>query len=131
MPLVRDLVAAGMGVRFETEQRAVVAYELHIAEGGLKLSTGLEHTAGSSMSSDGTNRTYTSASMAFDTLVRNIANFVGAPVTDHTELEGNYFINLTLPMNRDALPAALEEATGLKLVPTEKEVEVVVVKPAR
>lgn len=130
MPLVRDLVAAGMGVRFETEQRKIPAYELRLAEGGLKLEPGLEQASGSGMSSDGVNIVYTSASMPFDLLVRNIAGFVSAPVTDQTGLEGNYFINLTLPMDRDAVPAALEEATGLKLVPVEKEIEVIVVKPA-
>lgn len=130
MPIVRDLVAAGLGVRLEKQRRVVDAYALQVSQSGLKLQPGLDTPSGSSAESDGTNLTVTSTSASLNTLVGNLSALLEMPVIDRTGLDGLYFISLTLPMDTAVLPAAFEEAAGLVLVPVREEIEVTVVKPA-
>src|SRR5690606_7760491 len=108
----------------------VDAYELRVAEDGVKLEPGLER-AGSSASSDGTSYTITSASASMRMIVNNLSGLLGGPVIDRTGLQGPYFLNLTLPMDAEAIPAALEDRTGLTLRPMKQEIEVTIIKPAK
>ncbi|MCW5757119.1 MAG: TIGR03435 family protein [Phycisphaeraceae bacterium] len=131
MPLVREMVAAGLGVRLEKQRRVVDAWELRVAEGGLKLEPGLDRPSGSSVTSDGTSLTVTSSSAAIANLANTLSHTMRGPVLDRTGLDGSYFLNLTLPMSADDLPKALEEAAGLVLVPTRHEIEFTIIRPAK
>lgn len=130
LPLVREMVLAGLGVRLEKHRRVVDAWELRVAEGGLKLEPGLDRPSGSSVTSDGTSLTLTSSSAAIANLANTLSGTMRGPVLDRTGLDGSYFLNLTLPMSADDLPKALEEAAGLVLVPIKEEIEFTLVKPA-
>lgn len=131
MPAVRDLITAGLGVRLETEMREVDAYELRVADTGLKLKdSGADRHLGTSSTMNGSTITITSASASMTTIVGNVASIMGAPVVDGTEHEGYLFLNLDLTADKAKLPEELLEQAGLILVPTRHEIEFTIIKPA-
>ena len=131
MPLVRQLVTAGMGVRIETEMRRVDAYELRIAGTGLKLeSSGFDQPQGISSMSNGIALTITSASAPMAVVAGNISGLLGAPVLDATGHEGYLFLDLNLTADKTKLPQELLKQAGLTLVPTKHEIEITIIRPA-
>ncbi|MEQ8845355.1 MAG: TIGR03435 family protein [Phycisphaerales bacterium] len=131
MPAVRDLITAGLGVRLETEMREVDAYELRIADSGLKLKdSGMDRHMGVSSMHNGFTTTITSASASMATVVGNVAGIMGAPVLDRTEHDGYLFLDLDLTADKAKLPEELLEQAGLILVPTTHEIEITIIKPA-
>jgi len=131
MPAVRELVTAGLGVRLETEMREVDAYELRIADSGLKLKdSGMDRHQGMSTMHNGTFMTITSASASMATVAGNVAGIVGAPVLDRTDYDGYLFLDLDLTADKAKLPEELLEQAGLVLVPIRHEIEFTIIKPA-
>jgi uncharacterized protein (TIGR03435 family) len=131
MPLVRQLVTAGMGVRIEIEMRQVDAYELRIAGTGLKLeSSGFDQPQGISSMSNGIALKITSASAPMAVVAGNISGLLGAPVLDATGHEGYLFLDLNLTADKAKLPEELLDQAGLTLVPTRHEIEITIIRPA-
>ncbi|MFI4915144.1 MAG: TIGR03435 family protein [Phycisphaerales bacterium JB060] len=131
IPAVRELVTTGLGVRLETEMREVDAYELRIADTGLKLKdSGMDRALGMSTMSNGMSTTITSASASMTSLIGNVAGIMGAPVLDRTEHDGYLFLDLDLTADKAKLPEELLEQAGLVLVPTRHEIEFTIIKPA-
>lgn len=131
IPAVRELITAGLGVRLETEMREVDAYELRIADSGLKLKdSGMDRALGMSTMSNGMSTTITSASASMTSLVGNVAGIMGAPVLDRTEHDGYLFLDLDLTADKAKLPEELLDQAGIILVPTRHEIEFTIIKPA-
>lgn len=131
MPAIRELILAGLGVRLETESREIDAYELRIADTGLKLQdSGMDRQLGISSQTTGTSTTITSASGKMATVAGFISSTVGAPVLNRTEHEGYLFLDLQLPADIDKLRETLLDKAGLVLVPTKHEIEITIIKPA-
>ena len=130
MPAIRELILAGLGVRLETETREVDAYELRIADTGLKLQdSGMDRQLGISSQTTGTSTTITSASGKMATVAGFISGTVGAAVLNRTEHEGYLFLDLELPADIEKLREALLDQAGLVLVPTKHEIEFTTIKP--
>lgn len=131
MPAIQELILAGLGVRLETETREIDAYELRIADTGLKLQdSGMDRQLGISSQTTGTSTTITSASGKMATVAGFISSTVGAPVLNRTEHEGYLFLDLELPADIDKLRETLLDKAGLILVHTKHEIEFTTIKPA-
>lgn len=131
MPAVRELITVGLGVRLETEMREVDAYELRIADTGLKLQdSGMDRQLGFSSMSNGMSTTITSTSGKLATVAGFVSGMLGAPVLDRTDHEGYLFLDLDLTADKTKLPEELLDQAGLILVPTKHEIEFAIIKPA-
>lgn len=129
MQAARTLISVGLGVTITKDRRTVDGYELRVGERGVLLPEGGAERSGSSISTNGETMTLTCASMPHSQFVSTIAQQVGAPIDDTTGLEGNYFFEQVLPLERGEFIETVEKETGLVLVPKALEVEVLVVSP--
>ena len=131
LPVVRELILAGLGVRLETETREVDAFELRIADSGLKLQdSGVDRQLGISSQTTATSTTITSASGKMATLAGFISSIVSAPVLNRTDHEGFLYFELELPTDKQELAEMLLDEAGLILVPTRHEIEFTTITPA-
>lgn len=131
MPAVRELIAAGMGVRLESSRREIDAYELRVADSGLRLQdSGIDRQLGVSSRTTGTSTTVTSTSGKMATLAGFVSGALGVPVLDRTEHEGYLFLDLELSTDIDELRTTLLDEAGLILVPTKHEIEFTTIKSA-
>lgn len=130
MPAARELITAGLGVRLETEMRDVDAYELRIADSGLKLKdSGVDRQFGVSSMTNGMSTTITSTSGKLATVAGFVSGILGAPVLDRTDHEGFLFLDLDLTADKEKLADELLEQAGLTLIPTKHEIEFTTIKP--
>ncbi|MGD1915179.1 MAG: TIGR03435 family protein [Phycisphaerales bacterium] len=132
MSSVRELILVGLGVRLETENREVDAYELRVAETGLKLQdSGMGRQMGISSQTTESATTIISSSGKMATLAAFISSNVGAPVLNRTDHEGFLFLDLELPRDKGELSKMLRQEAGLVLVPTKHEIEFTTIVPAQ
>ncbi len=132
--MLRPLLAERFRLRFHHETRVLPVYALVIAKGGIKLkqSQTLEGVGGMAKNSSSI---YTRGPIG-GRFVAGLSAEVGRIVIDKTSLTGNYDITLkwtpdgsqtTDPNAPPDLFTALEEQTGLKLVPDKAPVDVLVI----
>jgi thiol-disulfide isomerase/thioredoxin len=129
--LIREAVAAGLGVRVEPVIKTVPGYRLREADDGLRLLTALDH-APSGWSSGGTADAYRfrSGSAGIQDLAALVAHQLNAPVEDATAAGNTRFdIDLILPNTPDAMRTMLLEEAGLVLESAQIEMRSVRVTP--
>jgi uncharacterized protein (TIGR03435 family) len=133
-PMLQDLLTDRFHLVFHREAREIPVYALVLAKGSHKLqhAAGGETSGMSTRTGRGTSQVAATAT-TLDLLAKWIGNRVGRIVVDQTGLQGAYDFSLTWSPNPDpdsadpALPTALNEQLGLRLVSQKVPVEVLVI----
>lgn len=139
-PMLQELLTERFRLEFHREAREVAVYALILAKGGHKLQRAAEgETSGmSTRAGRGTSHmAATATATPLDLLAKWIGNRVGRVVVDQTHLQGAYDFSLNWSPNPEpdsadpALPTALNEQLGLRLVSQRAPLEVLVIDGIR
>lgn len=128
---IRSLLAAGLGLSARIETRAFDGYAARVAPGGITLDEPLvEHFSGASMQWKGDHILINSAAAPVSYIIETVERRLDGPVDDATGLDEDtlYFVELSLPVDRDALRQAVAEQVGLVLEPVRVERTVAVIR---
>lgn len=136
--MLQDLLADRFHLEFHREAREISVYALVLAKGGHKLQPAAdgESSGMSTGTGRGTSKVAATAT-TLDLLAKWVGNRVGRIVLDQTGLHGAYDFSLTwspdpgLDSADPALPTALNEQLGLRLVSRKSPVEVLVIDSIR
>lgn len=128
-PLLRQLLAQRFKLTVHYEQRDVKGYDLVVAKGGSKLTTGTEATVVGYIFQNGIR----SPSISMNGLAAMLAHPLGQPVMNKTDIAGNYNINLHFAPDGStdspypSIFTAVQEQLGLKLEPQKVPVQMLVI----
>jgi uncharacterized protein (TIGR03435 family) len=138
--MLRSLLVDRFKLHFHRETRQMDGYMLSVAPSGarLKATSGQDEPPKLSSSMlggpDGVQTTITAANYAFADFVEYLSSYSGRPISDRTELHGNYSFTLgpfvrvgTLNSSGPSLAAALQEQLGLRLDSQKIPVQVFVI----
>jgi uncharacterized protein (TIGR03435 family) len=137
-PMLQDLLADRFHLEFHREAREISVYTLVLAKGGHKLQPAADgESSGMNTETHRGTSHFAATASTLDVLAKWIGNRVGRIVLDQTGLEGAFDFSLTWSPNPGpdsadpALPTAINEQLGLRLVSGKAPVEVLVIDGIR